>query len=59
MQVTELMTRGQGVSGVVHGLLLLGVLWWTWCASARLGNQVRADRGIGMVGFGALPWSDI
>lgn len=51
-QVTDLMTHEHGFVGVLHGLILLGMLWWTWCAFTWLGNQVRADAGIGMIGFG-------
>ncbi|MCI0142583.1 low temperature requirement protein A [Arthrobacter bambusae] len=50
--VTGLMMHEHGVIGILHGLILLGMLWWTWCAFTWLGNQVRADAGIGMVGFG-------
>jgi hypothetical protein len=32
--------------GVVQGMLLLALLWWTWSAYAWLGNQARADEGV-------------
>ena len=51
-QVTDLMTHEHGMFGVLHGLILLGMLWWTWCGFTWLGNQLRADAGLGMVGFG-------
>ncbi|MEU2612597.1 low temperature requirement protein A [Micromonospora sp. NPDC007271] len=51
-QVADLMTHDHGAQGVLHGLILLGMLWWTWCGFTWLGNQVRADAGIGMAGFG-------
>ena len=51
-QVTALVVHDHGVTGVVRGLVLLAMLWWTWCAFTWLGNEVRADTGIGMVGFG-------
>jgi hypothetical protein len=32
--------------GVLQGLLVLALLWWTWSAYAWLGNQARADTGV-------------
>ena len=37
--------------GVVQGLLLLALLWWTWSAYAWLGNQARADEGLVRAGM--------
>jgi low temperature requirement protein LtrA len=45
-QVTGYMAHEHTVSGVVQGLLLLALLWWTWSAYAWLGNQARADEGV-------------
>ena len=45
-QVTGYMAREHTAHGVLQGLLLLALLWWTWSAYAWLGNQARADEGI-------------
>jgi low temperature requirement protein LtrA len=45
-QVTGYMAHEHSGYGVVQGLLLLALLWWTWSAYAWLGNQARADEGI-------------
>jgi low temperature requirement protein LtrA len=45
-QVTGYMAHGHDGQGVVQGLLLLALLWWTWSAYAWLGNQARADEGV-------------
>jgi low temperature requirement protein LtrA len=45
-QVTGYMARAHAGQGVVQGLLLLALLWWTWSAYAWLGNQARADAGV-------------
>jgi len=37
--------------GVVQGLLVLALLWWTWSAYAWLGNQARVDEGVLRVGM--------
>jgi low temperature requirement protein LtrA len=45
-QVTDLMAEDPTVGQVVRGVLMLGVLWWSWTAYAWLGNIARADEGI-------------
>jgi low temperature requirement protein LtrA len=45
-QVTGYMAHEHSGHGVVQGLLLLALLWWTWSAYAWLGNQARADEGV-------------
>lgn len=45
-QVTAYMAHAHSGAGVLQGLLLLGLLWWTWSAYAWLGNQARADEGL-------------
>jgi low temperature requirement protein LtrA len=45
-QVTGYMAHAHSGHGVVQGLLLLALLWWTWSAYAWLGNQARADEGV-------------
>jgi low temperature requirement protein LtrA len=45
-QVTAYMAHAHSGAGVVQGVLLLGLLWWTWCAYSWLGNQAHADEGL-------------
>jgi low temperature requirement protein LtrA len=45
-QVTSYMVHAHDALGVLQGLLVLALLWWTWCAYAWLGNQARADTGV-------------
>jgi low temperature requirement protein LtrA len=49
-QVTDLMAEDPTVGLVVRGVLMLGVLWWSWTGYAWLGNIARADEGIIRVG---------
>jgi low temperature requirement protein LtrA len=44
-QVTALMAGDLSGQGLVRGLLILGLLWWSWTGYAWLGNVVRADEG--------------
>lgn len=50
-QVTAWIAHEATPRGAAQGLTLLAVLWWTWVPYARLGNSVRADRGLPLVGF--------
>jgi low temperature requirement protein LtrA len=45
-QVTAYMVHAHDALGVLQGLLVLALLWWTWSAYAWLGNQARADTGV-------------
>ena len=45
-QVTGYVGHAHTVAGAVQGLLMLALLWWTWCAYTWLGNQARADEGL-------------
>ena len=45
-QVTDLMAEDPTVGQVFRGVLMLGVLWWSWTGYAWLGNIARADEGI-------------
>jgi low temperature requirement protein LtrA len=45
-QVTGYMAQEHSAQGVLQGLLLLTMLWWTWSSYAWLGNQARADEGL-------------
>lgn len=45
-QVTSYAGHEHTPQGVLQGLLMLALLWWTWCAYTWLGNQARADVGL-------------
>jgi low temperature requirement protein LtrA len=45
-QVTGYMAHEHSAHGVLQGLLMLALLWWTWSAYTWLGNQARADEGV-------------
>jgi low temperature requirement protein LtrA len=45
-QVTGYMSSARDALGVIQGLLILALLWWTWSGYAWLGNQARADTGV-------------
>ena len=45
-QVTGYVAHEHSAEGAVQGLLMLALLWWTWCAYTWLGNQARADEGL-------------
>jgi low temperature requirement protein LtrA len=44
-QVTTVLSNNPTWSGLGHGLLILGVLWWSWAAYAWLTNTVDPDVG--------------
>jgi low temperature requirement protein LtrA len=44
-QVTALMAEDLTVRGLTRGLLVLGLLWWSWVGYAWLGSVVRSDEG--------------
>jgi len=44
-QITGSMAQAHDALGVLQGLLVLALLWWTWSGYAWLGNQARADTG--------------
>jgi low temperature requirement protein LtrA len=44
-QVTSLMEHDLTATGLIRGLLVLSLLWWSWVGYAWLGNVVRADEG--------------
>ena len=45
-QVTAYLAEHLTVEGIIRGLLLVAVLWWSWVGYSWLGNVVRADEGI-------------
>ena len=44
-QVTALLAEDLTAHGLIRGLLILGLIWWSWVGYAWLGNVVRADEG--------------
>ena len=44
-QVTSLMAADLGDQGVLRGLLILALLWWSWVGYAWFCNVVRVDEG--------------
>jgi low temperature requirement protein LtrA len=46
-QVTGYMAHHPNPEGVIRGLLVLGLLWWSWGSYAWLGNVIKADEGLG------------
>jgi len=44
-QVTTVLSDNPTWSGLAHGLLILGVLWWAWAAYAWLTNTVDPEVG--------------
>jgi low temperature requirement protein LtrA len=54
-QVTSLIAQDLTVHGLVRGMLVLALLWWSWVGYAWLGNVVQADEGLGRVAiFGSM-----
>jgi low temperature requirement protein LtrA len=51
-QVTQLISHHHDAVGVFQGLVILGLLWWTWVAYSWLGNQTRADQGVMPIALG-------
>jgi len=48
-QVTAFMAQDLTGRGVVRGVLILGLLWWSWTGYAWLSNVVRADAGLARI----------
>jgi low temperature requirement protein LtrA len=46
-QVTALMAGDPTGRGMVRGLLVLALLWWSWVGYAWLANVVQAEEGLG------------
>ncbi|NUR97669.1 MAG: low temperature requirement protein A [Kribbellaceae bacterium] len=44
-QITALMAHDLSWHGVVRGLFLLGLLWWSWAAYSWVCNIAKADEG--------------
>jgi low temperature requirement protein LtrA len=54
-QCTALMSHNQSWSGLLEGLLVLGVLWWAWTGYAWLTSVIDPEEGVvRLVMFGAM-----
>jgi low temperature requirement protein LtrA len=54
-QCTALMAAESGWTGIVQGLLVLGVLWWSWVAYSWLTSVLDPEEGgVRLVMFGAM-----
>ena len=45
-QITSFMAGDLSGRGMLRGVVLLALLWWSWCSYAWLGNQAKADEGV-------------
>src|SRR5687768_16742664 len=48
-QVTAFMAVDLTARGIVRGVLILALMWWSWTAYAWLSNVVRADTGVARI----------
>lgn len=46
IQVSRLMVERHDAIGILQGLAVLGLLWWSWTAYSWLANQAHADEGV-------------
>ncbi|MFG1952015.1 low temperature requirement protein A [Micromonospora sp. NPDC048830] len=53
--VTNTAARELNAGGLLQGLLMLALLWWSWCAHTVVANRVRLGEGIAPPAmFGAM-----
>ncbi|MGE3192947.1 MAG: low temperature requirement protein A [Microbacteriaceae bacterium] len=45
-QVSALMAEGHDGISVLHGVVVLALIWWSWTSYAWLANQAHADAGV-------------
>jgi low temperature requirement protein LtrA len=45
-QVTRLMAHEHSAWGVLQGMVILGLLWWSWVSYSWLSNHAHVDEGI-------------
>ncbi|MGO4203457.1 low temperature requirement protein A [Rhodococcus sp. TAF43] len=45
-RVTDLMSADPSGINLLHGVLVMAVLWWSWVGYSWLANLVRADEGV-------------
>jgi len=50
LQVTKLVMDDFTALGMLDGLLVVALLWWSWSCFAWLGNNVQADWGLPRIG---------
>lgn len=50
-QVTESMAESHSAIGVLRAMVILLVLWWSWCSYSWLANQTHVDEGVMRVGM--------
>ena len=58
-QVTTVLSDNPTWSGLGHGLLILGALWWAWAAYAWLTNTVDPEIGLGVGGDAGRDGGDV
>lgn len=50
-QVTVFMASQHSALGILQGLVILTLIWWSWVAYSWLANQTHADEGIVRIGM--------
>ncbi|WP_294564781.1 low temperature requirement protein A [uncultured Arthrobacter sp.] len=50
-QVTGFMAHEHTGLGVLQGMIILGILWWSWVCYSWLANQTHVDEGIVRLGM--------
>ncbi|HYI33441.1 MAG TPA: low temperature requirement protein A, partial [Glaciibacter sp.] len=50
-QTSRLMAHEHSTTGVLQGMVILGLLWWSWVSYAWLSNQAHIDEGIMRLGI--------
>lgn len=45
-QLSRLMAQEHNALGILHGLVILALLWWSWTSYGWLTNVAHADRGV-------------
>ncbi|WP_104181069.1 low temperature requirement protein A [Arthrobacter sp. B0490] len=53
-QVTGFMAHEHSFLGVLQGMIILGLLWWSWVSYSWLGNQTHVDEGIMRLGLSVV-----
>lgn len=53
-QVTGFMAHEHSYLGVLQGMIILGLLWWSWVSFSWLANQTHVDEGLMRFGLSAV-----
>jgi low temperature requirement protein LtrA len=53
-QVTSFMAHEHSFFGVLQGMIILTLLWWSWVSFAWLSNQTHVDEGLMRFGLAAV-----